>query len=58
MEKFNAKYKAAADKKRREKLLEEGNMVMVYLRREKNPSWSIQQVEIKKIWIVEYHKED
>ena len=35
MEKFNAKYKAAADKKRRDKLLKEGNMVMVYLRREK-----------------------
>ena len=33
--KFNARYKAAADKKRREKVFEEGDMVMVYLRKER-----------------------
>ena len=33
LEKSNAWYKAAADKKRREKVFEEGSMVMVYLRK-------------------------
>ena len=35
MEKSNKKYKAAADKKRGEKLFKEEDMMMVYLRREK-----------------------
>jgi len=34
LEKSNAKYKIATDKKRREKVFEEGDMMMVYLRRE------------------------
>ena len=35
MEKTNKKYKTVVDKKRREKIFEEGDMVMVYLRRER-----------------------
>jgi len=35
IEKFNKKYKTAADKKRREKLFEKEDMMIVYLRREK-----------------------
>jgi len=35
LEKFNARYKAATDKKRREKVIEEGDMVIAYLRKEK-----------------------
>ena len=35
-EKSNAKYKTAADKKRREKIFKEGDMVMIYLREKKN----------------------
>jgi len=34
-EKVNDKYEATADKKRREKLFEKENMMMVYLRRER-----------------------
>jgi len=37
LEKANAKYKATTDKKRWEKLFEERDMVMMYLRREKFP---------------------
>ena len=33
LEKTNAEYKVTAEKKRREKLFEEGDMVIVYLRR-------------------------
>ena len=35
LEKSNAKYKVTADKKRREQLFEEGDIVMMYLRRER-----------------------
>ena len=35
LKKSNARYKAAADKKRRKKVFEEGNMVMVYLGKER-----------------------
>jgi len=48
LEKTNAKYKVITNKKRHEKLFEEGDMVMVYLRR-KNSSWSTQQVETQEI---------
>ena len=34
LEKYNAKYKVIADKEMREKVFEEGDIVMVYLRRE------------------------
>ena len=37
IEKINKKYKMTADKKRREKLFDEEDMIMVYLRRE-NPN--------------------
>ena len=33
LEKSSARYKAAADKRRREKVFEEGDMVIVYLRK-------------------------
>jgi len=35
VEKFNKKYKVTADKKRREKLFEEEDTMIIYLRREK-----------------------
>jgi len=35
LEKSNDKYKAAADKKKREKLFEEADMIKVYLKRER-----------------------
>jgi len=35
VEKFKKKYKTAVDKKRREKLFEEEDMMKMYLRREK-----------------------
>ena len=35
MEKFNARYIVAADKKEKEKIFEERDMIMVYLRKEK-----------------------
>ena len=38
LEKSNSKYKATSDKKRREKTFEEGDMIMVYLRRENSGS--------------------
>ena len=37
-DKANKKYKVTADKKRREKLFEEKDMVMVYLRKERIPT--------------------
>jgi len=38
VEKSNKKYKEYADKKWLEKLLEEGDMMMIYLRKEKIPT--------------------
>ena len=35
LERFNARYKTAIDKRRREKVFEEGDMVMIYLRKAK-----------------------
>jgi len=40
LKKTNVKYKATVDKKIREKVFKEGNMVMVYLQRE-NLCWCL-----------------
>ena len=48
LEKSNVKYKAAADKKRGEKFFEERDMVMVYLRREKNSARAYNILKPKK----------
>jgi len=48
LEKSNAKYTAAADKKRREKLFCEGDMVMVYLQRERIFAGAYKKLKPKK----------
>jgi len=48
LEKSNAKYKAASDKQRQEKLFEEGNIVMMYLRRERILAESYNKLKPKK----------
>jgi len=57
LEKSNAKYKETVDKKRREKVFEEVDMVMVYLRKE-NSCWILQRVETKKVWVIQDHEKD
>ena len=48
LEKSNAKYKATADKKMREKIFCEGDMVMVYLRRERISAGTYNKLKPKK----------
>jgi len=48
LDKSNAKYKKTTDKKRREKLFEEEDIVMVYLRRERIPTRSCNKLKSKK----------
>ncbi|PKU65627.1 hypothetical protein MA16_Dca021516 [Dendrobium catenatum] len=46
----NYRYKTAADTRRREKLFQVGDLVMVRLRRERFPGWNLFQVSTAQAW--------
>ena len=48
LEKFNARYKAAVDKKMREKVFKEGDMMMVYLIKEGIPTRTYSKLKPKR----------
>jgi len=50
MEKHNKKYKIAVDKKRQEKLFEEENMMMMYLRIEGIPAERVITEQLYPVW--------